>query len=195
MKKVVLSFVSIAVIVLAIYLVTSYHITPEGAYNELLESTDATPIQTIDEGHVILIDDKGALSVALMITEYRFLVTTLYTDFEIFPTNLNVFDVDLDQTIAFLNAPGNWEYTYGLVKSEEVKYLESPGDPEFEDALAIYPLTDYISNADAEDVILWFFPQELEKDTLSSDLNFLDGNEEAVEEIKNDYLIEEFFVK
>lgn len=194
MKKVILWIASIVVSALTLHLITSYHTTPEGAYDELLKSTDATLIPTVDEGQVILIDEYGALSIALMDTEPRFLFKTFYTDFEIFPSNLNVFDVNPVHNIAFLTAPENWEYTYGLVKNEEVKYLESPGDTEYEDALAVYPLTDYIANADAEDVILWFFPQELEKDTVSSNLNFLDANEEVVEEIKNDYVVEEFFV-
>lgn len=195
MKKILLWLSGAAVIFLIVYLVTGYHTTPSGAFEELQQSTDSKLIPTVDEGQVILIDENGALSIALMITERRFLVNTLYRDFEIFPTNLNVFDADLDRTIAFLNAPKGWEHTYGLVKSKEVEYLESPGALEFEDALKVYPLTDYMNNSNAEDIILWSYPQELEKDTLQSSLHFLDANEELVKEIENEYAIEEFFVK
>ncbi|MBT2570028.1 hypothetical protein [Planococcus sp. ISL-110] len=191
MKKVLLW---IAVAILIIHLVTGYHATPEGAFEELQQSTDATLIPLVDEGHVILLDENGGLSIALMITERGFLVTTLYTDFETFPTNLNVFDVDLDHTIAFLNAPGNWEHAYGLVKSEEVKYLASSWPLEYEDPLTVHPLADYILDSAAEDLVLWDFPQELEKDTLQSSFYFLDANETLIERIKNDYRVEEFFV-
>ncbi|ANU09700.1 hypothetical protein BBH88_05005 [Planococcus antarcticus DSM 14505] len=172
MKEILLWIIGVAATILTVYLVTAYHTTPEGAFEELRQSTDATLIPMVDEEQVILIDENGALSVALMITERRFLFNIFYTDFEVFPTNLNVFDVNLNHTIAFLNASENWEYTYGLVKNEEVKYLAGSGYPELEDVLAVYPLTDYISNDDVEDVIVWFFPQELEKDTIASNLNF-----------------------
>ncbi|MDN3426473.1 hypothetical protein QMA04_13120 [Planococcus sp. APC 3900] len=195
MKKTLLWISVVVVIILVIFLVTGYHTTPEGAFEELQQSTDATLIPMVHEEHVILIDENGALSVALMTTERRFLFNIFYTDFEIFPTNLNVFDVNLNHTIAFLHAPENSEYTYGLVKNEEVKYLAGSWYPEYEDPLAVYPLTDYISKDDVEDVILWFFPQELEEDTISSDLNFLDRNEELIEEIKKDFTTEEFFIE
>lgn len=194
MKKILLWSAGVVVAILIIYLVTGYHTTPEGAFEELQQSTDATLIPMVDEGHVILLDENGGLSIALMITEYRFLVTTLYTDFEIFPTNLNVFDVDLDQNIAFLNAPGNWEHAYGLVKSKEVKYLASSWPLEYEDPLTVHPLADYIPDSAAENIVLWDFPQELEKETLQSSFYFLDADETLIERIQNDYTVEEFFV-
>lgn len=195
MKKNLLWLSGIAVTFLIIYLATGYHTTPGNAFEELQHSTDSTLIPTVDEGQVILIDENGELSIALMVTERRFLVKTLYTDFEIYSSNLNVFDADLNHTIAFLNAPKGWEYTYGLVKSKEVKYLADSWYPKHEEALTVHSLTDYLPSADAEDIVLWFYPQELEKDTLQSTLHFLDANEKLVEEIENKYVIEEFFVK
>lgn len=193
MKKFLLSITGVAAVIATIYLATEYHTTPEGAFEELQQSTDATCIPMVDEGHVIVIDEDGALSVALMNTERRFLVTTLYTDFEIYPTNLNVFDVTLNQTIVFLNAPGNWEHAYGLVKNEEATYLASSWPLEHEDPLTIHPLADHISDSAAEEIVLWDFPQELEKDTLQSSFYFLDKNETVIEEIQNEYTAEEFF--
>lgn len=195
MKKVLLWIIVVAVIFFTIYLVTGYHTTPEGAFEEMQQSTDATLIPMVDEGHVILIDENGELSIALMITERGFLVNSLYTDFELFPTNLNVFDVNLDQNIAFLNAPGNWEHAYGLVKSEEVKHLASSWPLEQEDPLIVHPLATYIPDSSAEDIILWDFPQELEKETLQSSFYFLDANETVIGEIQNNYTIEEFFIE
>ena len=195
MKKVLLWIIVVAVIFFTIYLVTGYHTTPEGAFEEMQQSTDATLIPMVDEGHVILIDENGELSIALMITERGFLVNSLYTDFELFPTNLNVFDVNLDQNIAFLNAPGNWEHAYGLVKSEEVKHLASSWPLEQEDPLIVHPLATYIPDSAAEDIILWDFPQELEKETLQSSFYFLDANETVIGEIQNNYTIEEFFIE
>lgn len=195
MKKILLWLSGAAVTFLMVYLVTGYHTTPSGAFEELQQSTESTLIPTVDEGKVMLIDKNGELSIALMITERRFLVNTLYTDFEVFPTDLNVFDANLDRSIAFLNAPNGWEHAYGLVKNKKVKYLADSWYPEHEKALKVYPLTDYINNSDAKDIVLWYYPQELEKDTLQSSLYFLDVNEKSVGEIENDYVIEEFFVK
>ena len=55
-------------------------------------------------------------------------------------------------------------------------------------------MREQLQKADAEDFILWFFPQELENDTVSSTINFLDENEALVEEIKGNCAIVEFFV-
>ena len=192
MKKILLWITGIALTLVVIWLATGYHTTPEGAFEELQQSTDATLIPMVDESHVVLIDKNGELSLALMIPERGFLITTLYTDFEISPTNLNVFDVDLDQNIAFLNAPGKWEHAYGLLKSEEVEHLTNSWPLEYEAPYPVHSLADYFSESTFEDLILWDFPQELEKDTLQSSFYFLDENEAVIEEIQNEYTIEEF---
>ena len=192
MKKTLLWITGIALTLVVIWLATGYHTTPEGAFEELQQSTDATLIPMVDEGHVVLIDENGELSLALMITERGFLFTILYTDFEIFPTNLNVFEVDLDQNIAFLNAPGKWEHAYGLLKSEEAEHLTNSWPLEYEAPYPVHSLADYFSDSAAEDLILWDFPQELQKEDLQSSFYFLDENETLIQEIQNGYTIEEF---
>ncbi|MDQ0428603.1 hypothetical protein QOZ98_001429 [Planomicrobium stackebrandtii] len=175
MKKTIRSLILVSLLVVILwavnYLQTNYHKTPEAAFEELVQTSDATVFPLDDNRLALLLNQDGTMSIAHMDVERLF---DIYKDFEVFPTKLTVFEDSLDKTIPYTTDPEFLEYSFGLIQNEKAAYTTWKEAPAGEERNVI-PLDNFIEDPDLNGISLWTFPGAMLPVDLERMLVFLDG--------------------
>ncbi|MBT2572330.1 hypothetical protein [Planococcus sp. ISL-110] len=174
MKKIMWSFTLVSLVAVVLWTVnyfqTHYHKTPEAAFEELVQTSDAAVFALDDHQVAFLLHKDGTISIAFMYVERLF---DIYKDFEVFPTKLTVFEDSLGDDIPYAADPEFLGYSFGLIQNEKVAYTtwrEAPPGEERE----VIPLGDFLEDPDLKNISLWSFPGAIRPADLEKMLMFLD---------------------
>lgn len=175
MKRLFISLilVSLVVAVSAIgnFYQTNYHKTAEAAFEELTQTSDAAVFPLDDNRLALLLNKDGTISIAHMNVERLF---DIYEDFDIYPTELTVFEDSLADSIPYVTNPEMFtDYSFGLIKDERATYTTMSINPPGEERKVI-PLREFIDDPDLKDISLWSVPISLPTEELAEVLVFLD---------------------
>ncbi|MGO1059185.1 hypothetical protein ACTL32_08670 [Planococcus sp. FY231025] len=169
----------------AYYIYTNYHKTPESALAELRQETNAQILNLPKNNLVLLIDEKGDVSIAFMKVERLF---NLYKDFKVFPTPLNIYSSDLNNEIPYATGPWYLEFTFGLVKNHKVGYTALGSTVRKDNVSNVFSVEDVINDADQTGVKVWYISSGSSSSAdLKSKILFLDEDKETLEIGKKDF--------
>lgn len=169
----------------AYYIYTNYHKTPESALEELRQQTNAHILTLSKNNLVLLVDAKGDVSIAFMKVERLF---NLYKDFKVFPTPLNIYSSDLENEIPYATGPWYLEFTFGLIKNDNVEYTALGSTVRKGNVHGVFAIEDVINDADQTGVKLWYISSgSSSPGDLRSKILFLNENKEIIEIGKHDF--------
>jgi hypothetical protein len=189
MKKIILSILVGSCLVglgtAAYYIYTNYHKTPESALEELRKQTNAHILTLPMNNLVLLIDEKGDVSIAFMEGERLF---NLYKDFKVFPTPLNIYSSDLENEIPYATGPWYLEFTFGLIKNDNVNYTALGSTVRKDNVHSVFALEDVINDADQTGVKLSYISSGSSSPrNLKSRILFLNEDKEIIKIGKKDF--------
>lgn len=157
---------------------TNYHKTAEAAFEELMQTSEATAFPLDDNRLALLLNKDGTISIAHMKVERLF---DLYRDFKIYPTELTIFEDSLDNSIPYVTNPKITGYSFGLIKDGKVEYTTMKNNPPGEgEERKVILLEDSIENPDLKDIRLWSLPISLPPSELEETLLFLDNEKNSL---------------
>ncbi|WP_298828985.1 hypothetical protein [uncultured Planococcus sp.] len=190
MKKIIFSILVILILLsvgsAASYFSTNYHRTPESALEELRQQSNVQVLQLPENNKVFLLDEAGDVSIAFMKVERPF---QLYKDFQVFPTSLNVYDADMENEIPYAMGPWYLEYTFGLLKNENVEYTALGSTVRKDNVSDVFALEKELDDTRLKGVKLWYIPSgSTSPEDLKSDMLFLNADKEILEIGKKNFV-------
>ncbi|MDR7071787.1 hypothetical protein [Fictibacillus barbaricus] len=130
MAKAFLGLFVASIACFVIYGVLNFHTTWEGAYQELACSKEKTCITLRDQRYVLLINERGDLSLAITKIIYPF---GLYEDFKVYPTEMNSHDKLPENGVSYTSISASGELIFGLTNRTDISFMVSVPDLSFSD--------------------------------------------------------------
>lgn len=181
MKKLFLAIIALLVILISgivVFTIQHYHTSTLGALSELKGQTDGQVLSLSDDTLALIIHEDGYISIAYSEALYT---AGLYKDFDIYPSQLNVYDINGENDIPYTNSPKKAGLSFGLVKSEDIEYSIREMRLVNENATKVLNLDEYLDNPELKDISLWYVYSNFAPGSSVNELYFLDKNKEEVQ--------------